>query len=184
MRDIDVAIALSRIAYSNESSRLDRFLEVRERVGRLTRRSSKGTKDAEFARQFSGTYQRSTGFEGHTLDLNADGTFKFSGQSDAIDMCTGGRWTFAGSFHFEEGYLAVEPGPTMKRSGIDAPDLFVPVVEGDRAYLVEESQLAYFCKMERAGKLPPGYRMFYVGPTPEGAADHMSDARAVCADRE
>jgi hypothetical protein len=72
----------------------------------------------------------------------------------------------------------------MTGSGIDAPDLLLPVMTDDRLALVEESQLAGFCKMERAGKLPTDTRFFYVGPTPEGAEEHISTARAVCAARE
>jgi hypothetical protein len=72
----------------------------------------------------------------------------------------------------------------MKRFGIDAPDLLMPVLAGDRLYLVEESQLADFCGMENAGRLPKNNRFFYVAPAPEGSVEHMSSARAVCAARE
>jgi hypothetical protein len=153
-------------------------------VERLLRRSSKETEDAASARQLSGTYSRSTGFEGHTLQLNAEGTFKYGGQSDAIDMCTMGRWTFEGAFHLEEGYLAIEPGPSMKRYGIDAPDLLKPVAVGDRHYLVEESQLVDFWRLEKEGRLPTNNRFFYVRSTSEASVHSMSGASAACADRE
>jgi hypothetical protein len=87
------------------------------------------------------TYRRSGSFEGNTLALNSDGTFRFEGQSDAIDMCTGGRWVANGTFGREMAHLVIAPGPSMRRYGIDAPDLLLPVARGDRLYLLEDSQL-------------------------------------------
>jgi hypothetical protein len=183
LRDIKEAISLSNKAWNGDSS-ADRFRDVRTRVDRLLARSSKTNAEGVAAQKFTGTYRRSTGFGGYTVTLNADGSYEFETRSDEIGGCTGGRSSSEGSFHFERGYLALEPGPTMKRYGIDAPDLLLPVVIGDRLDLVEESQLPEFCRIERMGKLPDDTRLFYVGSTPPDPVPHIATARAVCAARE
>ena len=183
LRDIKEAIALSNKAGNSDPS-VDRIRDVRTRVERLIAKPTRTHAQGTAVRLFSGTYRRSTGLSGHALALNADGTYKLETWYDAMGGCTNGRSSAFGSFHIEKGYLALEPGPSMKGYGIDAPDLLLPVLVEDRLDLVEESQLADFCRMERTGKLSKDTLSFYVGSTPKGAVERISTARAVCAARE
>ncbi len=181
VRDIEEAIALWGHAWGAETSTAERLQEVKARVERLLQRSRARKSEVLPARKFSGTYQRSTGFEGHTLTLDTNGTFKFEGQSDAMDACTWGRFGFAGTFAVEAGRLALDPGPSMKRHGISAPDLFLPVIRGSRLYLLEDSELAGFCMLEREDRLRDDTHVFYSIAVPAGILRGVLDSTAACA---
>ena len=180
---IDEAISRSITAWSAEIDPTEPLQDVRARVQRLMRRSSKGPANVISAELFSGTYREGRRNRSLAFSLNADGSFEYHLQSCVIDRCPNREVRFGGTFHWEEGFLALEPGFTMKGYGVAASDLLMPVAVGERLYLVAESQMEGFCHLEIDRMPEPDWLhlpLYYVRESPAGLVEGVPNARVAC----
>ena len=128
------------------------LLRIAGRIEKIVKEDLTPNRTPEAREPLVGTYHRGTGFEGHKLQLNADGTYQFDGQSDAMGGCTNGHWVMRGTYHLEGGRVALSPGPSNRRHNIDAPDLYTAVPWGPDVYLLHEAQFKDFCTyLNRSG---------------------------------
>jgi hypothetical protein len=98
-----------------------------KKVERLIELSNVGNNPKYTLERVAGLYEQSSGFEYHTLTIRSDGTYDDIVQSDAIDVCTGGRDVRRGEVYFKGSYLFIKLGLDISRYGIDAPDVLLPV---------------------------------------------------------
>lgn len=161
LRDAEEAKQLADAIGSRETIS-DLLEEVRARVERF--RSGAMEPEASLER-VAGHYGMGLGMEGNRLTLRAEGTYESWWWSDALDPChPGGRRT-EGTVRVEGDTIVLSPGPMMRRHGIDAPDVLVPVSWGDRLDLVPGYHMTRFCRWVHSGA-KGDWRGFYVR-TPE-----------------
>ncbi len=171
LRLIDEAIAMTdKLPWWHTSAR-DALWGIRARVERV--RSGRPDRLGLAIRKLAGTYLVSWGLEAHTLILRRDGSFLLRIRGD-----TGDSSVIRGRFEVEVGRVVLTPGRWLRMSGLDAPDVLVPVPWGDRIYLLYEWQWLGFCNQLNGGWLdaPAGVGFkYYVlqrsGKVPTGLPD-------------
>jgi hypothetical protein len=174
--DINEAVALAEGTKTFNSHAREMLASIQRRLIRLSAGASDGSRRLATMNDIAGEYSVSGGFGGSKLTIRADGTFERERRSDAIDMCTGGRWRDGGTVGREGDYIVVTPDPTtftILSGETLGPEIYAPARWGDRKYLIEESSLLDFCNYFNSGQLESAhlrwpYHSRNDGPIPAG----------------
>ncbi len=148
LRDADEALRLAGTTkIFGSPGRLEDFKSVQRRAVRLSG-DAKCSGPTVSIGSVTGVYYMSTGYTGAELTIHAGHTFDRTSRSDAMDLCTWGKWRDAGSVHIEGEYVVLTVEPTASRmlaSNALGPEVYAALRWGNRKYLVAEANLLGFC---------------------------------------
>lgn len=86
--------------------------------------------------RIAGTYHSGNGYESNELIIQKDGTYKHHVEGDVITDFSGKKTYATGKIIPVGAAILMQPGPSLRRYGIDGPDALVPIYWGSAVFLL------------------------------------------------